>query len=710
VFLDSKTRWRQKGRVVLAAALLLVGWMTALSQAAKAPSKKAQSRDGSATKAADKARTEATTATAVLSEANKLSFDQIRNRIPSTTETVPLARIDAATVTNGVLRAWLETPGVIVFRPKTSEQLTAAQAMALSGAELADVIFSLGLYEMAREESLHDADFVSTGLASAILDQQHQIIRQRFLETKVNEKNPAMTEEEARRWYQENIGVNTLPFNFSVRTIFLSTYRPYAVRKGETPEKVAAEVSGDPKAASRILDSFTSHPFYRPFDLMRVLPPLPVRVGEIVWVPMNDKERQAVRQRMEKIEAELRSGADFETLAKTHSDDVKELRGARIGPLPTPGRPLLESVLNAAVQTPVGKVTPILDTPNGFLLLQILDKTERSVRPFEEVRSQLISDELQARRARVANELLQKLVYDPIVKIDREALMADKAPDNRVIASVGTFQYTWGDYRRDTGRRYSAPPTYEARVQLMESSNWLREHIIAAKAVEMGLDRDPAVARRLRAVETVLRGQAYVEWYTNHRVRVTEEHLRQFYLKERDQFRQPGRFKLLELIMKLAPEETSDTKKIETLMTFLRDDLAPQAKTERAFARLAASESNWPAAKRERGAVKDADTNYRGPEFAKTIETLEPGRCYGPYHVGDEVFLVWIRDRSPVRYRTFDEVRSPVEQLYRRQHWGELVDIAQKDIRARHRLELLFTLAKEGGAESAGSARSTRSP
>jgi len=700
------------GRVGLIAVLLLVGCLTTLAGAAKAPSKKAKASERPATPPAAKVRTEPTSAPVapVVREADKPRFDAIRNRVPSTTATVPLALIDGTTVTNGVLRAWLETPGVVVFRPKTTQQVTAAEAMALSGGDLADLIANLGLYEMARDESLRDADFVSTGLAAAVLDQQHQIIRQRFIEKEVNEKNKAMTDEQARRWYQEHLQVYTLPFTFSMRAIFLSTHRPYALRKGDTTEKVAAEVAGDPKAASRILDSFTSHPFYRPLDLMRVLPPLPVRAGEIVWVPMKDKERQAVRERIEKIEAELRSGADFETLAKAYSDDPPPLRGARIGPLPTPGRPLLDSVFNAAVKTPVGKVTPILDTPNGLMLLQILDKTEQSVKPFEDVRSQMITDELLGRREQAVKELLDKIVYDPIVRIDREALMADGAPDNRVIARVGTFAYTWGDYRRDTARRYSAPPTYEARVQLMESSNWLREHIVAARAVEMGLDREPATAQRLRAVETILRGRAYLEWYTFRRVPVSDEQFRQFYLKERDQFREPGRFKLLELIMKLSPEETSDTRKIETLMNFLRDDLAPQAKTERAFARLAAAESNWPAAKRERGAVKDADTSYRGPEFAKTIETLEPGRCWGPYHVGDEVFLVWIRERSPVRYRAFDEVRSQVEPLYRRQHLGELADVTQRDIRARHRLQLLFTLGQQGGAESAGSTESKRSP
>ena len=62
---------------------------------------------------------------------------------------------------------------------------------------------------------------------------------------------------------------------------------------------------------------------------------------------------QAVRQRLEKIEAELKAGGNFEALAKAQSEDAPADRGRLMGPLPLPGRPILQSVIDAAVKTPV---------------------------------------------------------------------------------------------------------------------------------------------------------------------------------------------------------------------------------------------------------------------------------------------------------------------------------------------------------------------
>lgn len=662
---------------------------------------------------------------AVFSQPPYLAFDDLKNRIRSTTDTVVLARVDATTVTNQVLRSWLKAA-----KPTPVDSLTIDQIMALPAADLVYVIRNLGFYCMSNQEALRDKDFVSTPLMEALIAQRDQILQNRLLEREINDKNLPMTDPEARRWYQENMSQYTLPFTFSCHAIFLSTYRLYAVslKRGDTPPKIAKDVIGEPRAINRILDSRTSTPVFLPFDpkaidflfgsggpppasleLFRFMPSPKPQEGEVVWIPMAAKDREAVKRRMEEIEAQLRAGADFVALAKARSDDSPAMRGQGIGPLPAPGRPLLENVLDAAAKTPVGQITPILETPHGFLLLKIVEKQGKTVRPFEEVRDQLIADEVQRRRAKAATELAHLLFGDPALKVDREGIMSDGAADNRVIAQVGDYVYTWGDYRRDTGRRYSAPPTYEARVALLESSTLLRNKLATAKAVASGLDREPGVVAQMSTIEMIFRGRAYVEWYAQRRVPLTDDQLNKLYLEERQRFREPGKYNVRELILRLDPTESSDVKKVAARMSFL-SDVAKRIKSENLFVEEARAQGNWPLRERQRGQSKTVEENYRGSRFADVLAGLEVGRCAGPFHVGDEVFLLWLQDRSKPRYRGFDSVKAQVADLYRQMRWNDLLGIAEKEIRARHQLELFFTYPEGGEAGSVNRAASTGSP
>lgn len=314
----------------------------------------------------------------------------------------------------------------------------------------------------------------------------------------------------------------------------------------------------------------------------------------------------------------------------------------------------------------------------------------------------MIAKEVGERRQKAALEVTYSLWDDPLLKIDRKAMMNNSAPDDLVIARVGDFAYTWGDYRRDTQRRYSAPPTFEDRLELLKQrAAILPEKIVDAKVVALGLDREPATKMLLDATDMIYRGRAYVDWYARQKIAITQEKFRQFYLAERDRFREPGRYRLRELIVKLDPEDTSDTKKIETITSFLRDTLVKEAATERKFGQLAEDHGNWPVAKDERGAIHWVEESFRGPEFAKQLAALPLGSCQGPFKINDEIFLIWIRERSEIRYRPFDAVRKQVEDAYYTQHWDELLGTAEREVRSRHRLELLFTYQPEGTTDGA---------
>lgn len=649
---------------------------------------------------------------APLSESSSevVPFEKIRDQIPSESEAVPLAKIDDVVITNQTVRSWLNVPGVRVSLPGSEEPSTPDEILKLDAKDLDSVITTLGLYEMANREALRASDFASTRLAALLKIQTNSLLLKRFLEMEIDSKIPKLNDEEAREWYHKNLNLFTEAFTFSSYAIFLSTYKPHKMVRGDTLNGLAKRYLGDSREFNRIIDPATSEPVAALLNLRPYLPGPNLYEGRVVMVPMNAQERQAVRQRMDRIVQELKDGADFIRMAQAHSEDSGTKMGFPIGPLPAPGRPILQEVLDAAVSTSPGQMTPVLDTKHGFVLLKIVDKHDRAAVTFEEARDTIIKSEWERSRKEAMEQLNEKLLEDPVLEIDRKTIMLDQAGNAAVIARVGDFKYTWGDYRRDTERQYSAPEGYENRVALLKESDALKQAILAEKIRRMKLAEKPDVARTIAAYEAVMRGTEYLEWYARRRVKVGEEALRAFYDKNRDRYREPATYKLREIVILLTPEEMENRNRVDDAMQYLREEILPSATSEYRFRRSARSAGNWPAERGERGDLLEVREDYRGPEFARELAKLKTGEAAGPFRIRDEAFLVWVESRSKPAYRPFAEVKAKVETDYRIANWSELLKAARDEIRGRHDLKLLFSYEKENDGEGADDATKTSTP
>ncbi|MCX7767176.1 MAG: LysM peptidoglycan-binding domain-containing protein, partial [Candidatus Sumerlaeia bacterium] len=64
------------------------------------------------------------------------------------------------------------------------------------------------------------------------------------------EKNvPEISEEKAKEVYEKNIEQMTQPFQFSMKHIFLSTYKEYTAQEGDTLESIAEKLCDEPSTA-----------------------------------------------------------------------------------------------------------------------------------------------------------------------------------------------------------------------------------------------------------------------------------------------------------------------------------------------------------------------------------------------------------------------------------------------------------------------------
>jgi peptidyl-prolyl cis-trans isomerase C len=110
-----------------------------------------------------------------------------------------------------------------------------------------------------------------------------------------------------------------------------------------------------------------------------------VRASHILKNPPRGEDRQAAYDTLREVRGQLLAGADFEELARQHSDKADEhidLGWFKKDEL----APEFETV---AFSMNVGEISPIFVSPYGFHLVKLTDRRPSVPRPFEEIRDEV---------------------------------------------------------------------------------------------------------------------------------------------------------------------------------------------------------------------------------------------------------------------------------------------------------------------------------
>ena len=118
--------------------------------------------------------------------------------------------------------------------------------------------------------------------------------------------------------------------------------------------------------------------------------------------------RVKARQLADELHRQLRSGADFARFAKTYAvDDDAAAHGGDRGFVER--RALPPAVEQAAFSLPIGQVSDVLETPEGYHLIEVTERRPAGIVPFEEaqpvVEQALLESERRQRQQAYLDEL-----------------------------------------------------------------------------------------------------------------------------------------------------------------------------------------------------------------------------------------------------------------------------------------------------------------
>ncbi|MDO3379646.1 peptidylprolyl isomerase [Geoalkalibacter halelectricus] len=218
-----------------------------------------------------------------------------------------------------------------------------------------------GVYEMALEKLIARALIFQAALAAGIVAGEAEVEEEKNKlignfasaeEFYANLDKAGMSPEFYHRMVREDLTVNLMT----------------AEKMNELPEPQAQEIEE----------------IYRRYP-QKMIDPEKVRARHILIAAQGD-ERSLARERIEKIRQEA-NAATFERLARENSDCPSAQAGGDLGYF-TRGQ-MVESFETAAFSQPVGEVGAVVETPYGYHLILVLDKTEQRPLSLEEAQGRL---------------------------------------------------------------------------------------------------------------------------------------------------------------------------------------------------------------------------------------------------------------------------------------------------------------------------------
>jgi len=130
-----------------------------------------------------------------------------------------------------------------------------------------------------------------------------------------------------------------------------------------------------------------------------------VRASHILKSARRSEDRQKAYDELRTVRQRLIAGADFETLARQHSDKAAEhidFGFFKRGELP-------EEVEAVAFSSEVGEVSPIFLSTYGYHVIKVTDRKPPTPRPFDEIQGEVRDRLLADRRTVVTRELVEQL-------------------------------------------------------------------------------------------------------------------------------------------------------------------------------------------------------------------------------------------------------------------------------------------------------------
>jgi len=550
------------------------------------------------------------------------------------------------------------------------KRMTADQLYEMESDKLKDFVenyfFNEKLAQLAEKEGMtqdpkikHQIDFT-----------KKRIIANMIYQTQVVDQAPLPSEEEVKKYYEDNKNIEfKRPFSFKMRHIFLSTYTPYVSVEGDSLESIAEKMSGNKKMMEFILrDDDTKEPRYVKPEDRDEKPYLPLKPGERLLVPKPEKEKQKIREKINKIAQDLKKGADFENMAQKFSEGTPT-QGKIIGPVvpEKDKKPMLPEIVDAVKNTPVGKTTDIVQTKHGFNIIKVEEKTEEGFFPFEHAKRSIMGKMANERRRKKTRSLLLDIPKNTkSITFNKDVFSKkDAAPESVIVSIADDVKFTLRDFKEAIPEkmRKSAKTPQEKLLLSLESRNVILP-LLYQYGVSQKLEQADDFKKEFKHRKIMILADKYNRKMLSELPKPNDEILLKFYNENKDRYTELKQYDVGVIGLKvLEPGEKMDDEKKEEKIESLKEKLNEIRQKIIAgadFEKMAQEYSEDPSV-RTKGSLGKVPANFR-KGFGGKLDKMKAGDMSEPFVYANYVYILKVHDIEEEKLRPFEEAKRAVEK------------------------------------------------
>lgn len=257
----------------------------------------------------------------------------------------------------------------------------------------------------------------------------------------------------------------------------------------------------------------------------------------------------------------------------------------------------------------------------------------------------------------------------------------EKASSGQVLARVNDKAITMDDFRKEQEK---LPPYIKASMETADGKkqfldNLVTKELVLQQAEKAGMDKDEAVAAKLKEIKQTLIIEALLKKEIEGKFSFTDKDAEEYYNSHKDEFKDE-KVKISHIMVKTETEANDILKKLEK---------------KESFEKLAKKYSSGPTAS------KGGDLGYIGrgtaiPEFEDAAFKLKKaGEISSVVAAGSGYHIIKLLDRKDVEAESFENVKDKIIAMQTKKKQRELFDNFVNSLKKEAKLELNDALLNE---------------
>jgi len=386
------------------------------------------------------------------------------------------------------------------------------------------------------------------------------------------------------------------------------------------------------------------------------------------------EKKQKAREKAASASLELRSGADFQTVSQKYLAESSDsslpqwiARGSKV-------KSFEESIFSLEM----GEVSEVLEENDTFYIVKLLEKQPGRLKSFREI-------------------------LEPLEREYRwqkgEAHL--KTSRDRILFSIDGRPFTIGDFldeyarynpphqcHHEKGQQRPEPQKDDPLLCDFSHNNLEDQKLFVDRMIDKELITEDTYNQMIhvehqKEIEFVTMASLYPIFHQEEMenlVQISDEMIKEYYQKEKENYRYPAKAKLNMLVVKGGDTEENKKKAFEKVQTAYKE-LKPSYfsfKKQKDFAEVVRkySEDKETASKGGRLDVdvyecRNAIEYMVMHGFHDEIFALEPGDISDIFEFENDYYIVQIREMESRKQLNFEDVREQVKQdLYTKEHEG----------------------------------------